>query len=620
MSALDAVLGTSPPPFALLHRPHVAGDALEVLLGTVSEPALLADVELPEDGRSPAETLVLVPFRQIAERGFAAVDDGEPLLALSVTAREVLPLEDTLDRIPDVPIRLSDGHFDIADDRYADLVRRVVADEIGTGEGANFVIQRSFVADVRDYSPAAALAFFRRLVRRETGTYWTFIVHTGERTFVGASPERHISLAGGEAVMNPISGTYRYPASGPSLPDVMRFLADRKESDELYMVVDEELKMMSRVCDGGARVTGPRLKEMARLAHTEYFIEGRSSLDPRDILRETLLAPTVTGSPLESACRVIRRHEPVGRGYYSGVIALLGHDEHGGHALDSAILIRTADISRGGRLRIGVGATLVRHSDPDSEVAETRAKAAGLLAALESSDTTRFGDHPSVREALRDRNTPIAGFWLAEPGARERPVPALAGLRALVVDAEDTFTSMLAHILRSLGLVVTVARYDEEYAFDGHDVVVLGPGPGDPRDDAHPKIAHLGAAVDALLEERRPFLAVCLSHQVLSRRLGFGIARRDVPNQGVQKEISLFGVPEHVGFYNTFSARSTHDKVDCAGVGVVEVSKEGVDGAPGEVHALRGPHFASVQFHAESVLTRDGERIIGALLVEALNL
>jgi phenazine biosynthesis protein phzE len=41
---------------------------------------------------------------------------------------------------------------------------------------------------------------------------------------------------------------------------------------------------------------------------------------------------------------------------------------------------------------------------------------------------------------------------------------------------------------------------------------------------------------------------------------------------------------------------------------------------PGEVHALRGPHFTSVQFHAESVLTRDGERIIGDLLVEAMNL
>ncbi|VFT54371.1 phenazine biosynthesis protein PhzE [Pseudomonas aeruginosa] len=54
----------------------------------------------------------------------------------------------------------------------------------------------------------------------------------------------------------------------------MEFLDNRKEADELYMVVDEELKMMARICEDGGRVLGPYLKEMAHLAHTEYFIEG----------------------------------------------------------------------------------------------------------------------------------------------------------------------------------------------------------------------------------------------------------------------------------------------------------------------------------------------------------
>ncbi|EPY1471263.1 TPA: chorismate-binding protein, partial [Pseudomonas aeruginosa] len=143
---------------------------------------------------------------------------------------------------------------------------------------------------------------------REKGAYWTFIVHTGERTLVGASPERHISVRDGLAVMNPISGTYRYPPAGPNLAEVMEFLDNRKEADELYMVVDEELKMMARICEDGGRVLGPYLKEMAHLAHTEYFIEGQTSRDVREVLRETLFAPTVTGSPLESACRVIRRY------------------------------------------------------------------------------------------------------------------------------------------------------------------------------------------------------------------------------------------------------------------------------------------------------------------------
>ena len=90
------------------------------------------------------------------------------------------------------------------------------------------------------------------------------------------------------------------------------------------MVVDEELKMMCTVGDMGGVVVGPRLKEMAHLAHTEYELRGRSSLDVREVLRETMFAATVTGSPVQNACRVIERHEVGGRGYYAGALALIG--------------------------------------------------------------------------------------------------------------------------------------------------------------------------------------------------------------------------------------------------------------------------------------------------------
>ncbi|MFJ2558867.1 MULTISPECIES: anthranilate synthase family protein [unclassified Streptomyces] len=612
---LGRVLAPHPPPFALLHRPTATGGRLEVLVGEVRAYPTLGSIPLPEapaaDGRPHHDVLVLVPYRQITERGYAGVDDGAPLLALRVTDQQTVPLAEALPRLVRTPIRLVDGHFAPDDETYAATARKVIANEIGTGEGANFVIKRSYRARIGDYTPAGALAFFRNLLETESGAYWSYAVHTGSRTFVGASPERHVSLSGGTAVMNPISGTYRYPASGPELSQMLGFLADPKETDELYMVLDEELKMMARVCDGGGRVVGPYLREMARLAHTEYLIEGRSTRDPREILRETLLAPTVTGSPLESACRVIARYEPEGRGYYSGVAALIGGDGQGARSLDSCILIRTADIDSAGRVEIGVGATLVRHSDPAAEAAETRAKAAGLLAALEGGRTARFADHPRVRAALAERNTSLAEFWLDGRNARTPVVPALAGARVLVIDAEDTFTAMLDLQLRALGLSVTVCRYDGEYAPGDHDVVVLGPGPGDPRDTGHPKIARLAAVVDTLLAGCRPFLAVCLSHQVLCGRLGFELARREVPNQGTRREIDLFGARETVGFYNTFSARSSEEKAECEGVGLVELSR---DRDTGEVHALRGPHFASVQFHAESVLTRDGVRILAELL------
>src|SRR5690606_7278126 len=138
--------------------------------------------------------------------------------------------------------------------------------------------------------------------------------------------------------------------------------------EELSVVVDEELKMMCTVGDMGGVVVGPRLKEMAHLAHTEYELRGRPSLDVRVVLRETMFAATVTGSPVQNACRVIERYERGGRGYYAGALALLGQDANGAQTLDSPILIRTADIAPDGSLEVPVGATLVRHSDPESEV------------------------------------------------------------------------------------------------------------------------------------------------------------------------------------------------------------------------------------------------------------
>ncbi|MFE6895064.1 anthranilate synthase family protein [Streptomyces sp. NPDC057694] len=627
---LDTALSGRSQAFALLHRPGATGgDVVEILTGAVSRPVSLADLPLAEDAPAGAgahhEVLVVVPYRQLTERGFACADDGTPLVAMTVTGQQQLPLTEALARIPLVPTTLEGGAFDVDDAAYEDVVRRIVKEMIGTGEGANFVIKRTFVADITDYGPHSAPALFRRLVEGETGAHWTFLIHTGTRTLVGASPERHISLDDGTAVMNPISGTYRYPAGGPTLDGVMAFLGDRKETDELNMVVDEELKMMARVCDGGARVVGPGLKEMGRVAHTEYFIRGRSDRDVRDILRETMFAPTVTGSPLESACRAIHQYEPGGRGYYSGAAALIGRDAGGRRVMDSAILIRMADVSTGGRVGIAVGATIVRHSDPAAEAAETRAKAAGLVAALRAGTRSTapaapaprrgFAGHPRVRAALERRNDTLADFWLADEQTRTPVWPRLTDRSVLVVDAEDTFTSMLDQQLRSLGLRVRVRRFDEPYAFDGHDLVVMGPGPGDPQLTAHPKMRHLHAAVDTLLRERRPFLAVCLSHQVLGLRLGLPLRRKEMPNQGTRKPIDLFGTAEQVGFYNTFALHAEHDEFTADGAGPVRVSR---DPATGEVHALRGPGFASLQFHPESVLTRGGPRIVGTALAGLL--
>ncbi|MEU9352864.1 anthranilate synthase family protein [Streptomyces griseoloalbus] len=607
-----AELASDDRPFALLRRrtPGHDHDVVELLIGPVGARERLA--ELPDEG------LALVPFRQIRERGFEVRDDGTPLLVLTPEERHEIPLADALSALPAHAVRVAGGGFDVADEEYGEIVGRVLREEIGRGEGANFVIRRTYEGEIPGFGRSDALALFRRLLEGERGAYWTFVVHTGERTLVGASPEVHVRASGGTVVMNPISGTYRYPAEGPTPGHLLEFLADGKEIEELSMVVDEELKMMCTVGDMGGVVVGPRLKEMAHLAHTEYELRGRSSLDVREVLKETMFAATVTGSPVQNACRVIERHEVGGRGYYAGALALIGRDAQGAQTLDSPILIRTADIDASGRLRVPVGATLVRGSDPAGEVAETHAKAAGVLAALgvrpgrPRSESVRQGlaDDPRVRAALDGRRAALAPFWLR---MQERS-DALTG-HALVVDGEDTFTAMLAHVLRAAGLEVTVRRYDvpglRETVLAHEGPLVLGPGPGDPCDTADPKMRFLRAlTAEAIGENRHGVLGVCLGHELIAAELGLEIVRKEVPYQGAQTEIDLFGRPETVGFYNSFVAHCDEDGLRELGAHGVEVSRA----ANGEVHALRGPGFAGVQFHPESVLTLNGAALVRELV------
>ncbi|GGM57846.1 phenazine-specific anthranilate synthase component I [Micromonospora sonchi] len=607
--------GADPGPFALIRRD--GGDHLDLFTGPVHTVDQLADIPLPVGSSGPT-TLALVPYRQLAERGFACVDDGVPLECLRIAHHDRLPLDTVLDALPDAPVRTTGAAFDVTDDEYAAVVARVLAEEIGRGEGANFVIHRTLHARVQGAPVAAALAALRSLLQRERGAYWTFVVHTGARTLVGASPERHVSVDDGLVMMNPISGTFRHTGTTADRAALLRFLADTKETEELYMVLDEELKMMASVAEHGGQVVGPYLKEMSHLAHTEYLLAGRGSKDVRDVLRETMFAPTVTGSPMENACRVIARHESAGRRYYGAVLALLGHDDAGRQTLDAPILIRTAEISPAGDLRVPVGATLVRHSTAAAEVAETHAKAAGVLAALglgpqapavDHRGAARLADDPDVRAALAARNVPLARFWLDQRPPGALAVPGLTDRRALIVDGEDTFTGMLAHQLGALGLGVTVRPWHDAGPVSGYDLVVVGPGPGDPTGDT-PKMSALRALLATLLDGGQPTLAVCLGHQLLAGLLGLPVHRRDAPYQGLQRAVPLFGTPRRVGFYSTFTARAAADHLD-GPYGPVELARDEVDGA---VHALRGRGFAGVQFHPESVLSPDGVTVLADLL------
>jgi Anthranilate/para-aminobenzoate synthases component II len=118
--------------------------------------------------------------------------------------------------------------------------------------------------------------------------------------------------------------------------------------------------------------------------------------------------------------------------------------------------------------------------------------------------------------------------------------------------------------------------------------------------------------VAARLSSHRPLLAVCLSHQIVADALGVALGPLAAPHQGLQKTVDVFGEDASIGFYNTFTARvspgTTH-------VGDAEVS---ADPASGDVYALRGDGFATIQGHLESILSRDGLHTLERLVTHAL--
>ena len=626
--AIEALRGHEA--WAIIRRSTRAGDRDTVGLvgGRRSVVESILDIPLeqgrPEDDHI-ADRLLAIPFRQVKERGFEAHDDGTPLVVVDVESEREFSVAEVVEAIDDVDVTFADrGGFDIDDDEYAKLVEAVIADEIGQGEGANLVIGRHYRATVADWGHDKALAVFKRLLERERGAYWTFVFFTGDRYLIGASPERHVTVHGGDVRMNPISGTFRLrgPDGDPGdlKPRLLDFLQDEKEIYELFMVVDEELKMMCDICTEGGQVLGPFLKPMSHLIHTEYLLAGRTTRDPREVLRDSMYAATVTGSPVENACRLIKQYETQGRGYYGAALAILGRDGDGEPIVDSPIVIRTADVDLDGRLTVTAGATLVRDSDPVHEVAETHAKAGGILSAfglvplapVPDVNVAELVNDEDVLLSLNARNRRLSAFWLTDQ-AGTPPDKRLRDKHVVVLDGEDDFVNMLRHVLGVLGLTSSVIRHDEyDEARDAADPRRGRPGDrrtrprrparrGRPQDGRDARGRRPAARPRAAVPRRLPRPPGAVPPARPRARLQ-GHRVPGHPVTGVDRRPT-----ERVGFYNTFVARTGDEELPEG----VEVE---ADPETGDIHLVRGPHFRGIQFHAESILTQHGYDLIHDLV------
>ena len=186
-------------------------------------------------------------------------------------------------------------------------------------------------------------------------------------------------------------------------------------------------------------------------------------------------------------------------------------------------------------------------------------------------------------------------------------------MRVLVVDGYGSFTNNLCQQIGMLGAEPVVVQGDtppDQLRFAVFDRIVLSPGPGHPGDVA------LYQAILTTISRTVPTLGVCLGHQAIGLTFGASIARADRLMHGKRSLVRHDGAGIYAGVPDPLVATRYHSLVidpatvpDC-----LEVTARSDD--DGAVMGVRHREFPieGVQFHPESILTPDGNRLIANFL------
>lgn len=208
------------------------------------------------------------------------------------------------------------------------------------------------------------------------------LLRDGDFAVISSSPERLFQIRDNIISTRPIAGTRPRGASADEDRALIRALCDsEKERAEHIMLIDLERNDLGRVCSGGT-VRVDEYMVVETYAHVHHIVSNvrgrlRAGVSPVQVIRALFPGGTITGCPKVRCMQIIGELEGAGRGAYTGSIGYINRDG----SCDFNILIRT--ITAGAHaLRFSAGAGIVADSIPAQELAETRAKAEGMVRAL----------------------------------------------------------------------------------------------------------------------------------------------------------------------------------------------------------------------------------------------
>jgi anthranilate synthase component 1 len=287
-------------------------------------------------------------------------------------------LAEPLPTLPDLPELRAVGEDDPA--AFLAGVARI-QDYLRAGDVFQVNLSRGWQAEFAAPVPAASL--FSRLMQKNPAPYSALLQMDGW-AIVSSSPERLVRLTrDGMLETRPIAGTH--PRSDDAAEDAAlraRLQAHPKERAEHVMLVDLERNDLGRVCEPGS-VRVDALMELASYRHVHHIESTvcgrlRSGVSVFDALRAVFPGGTITGCPKVRTMQIIRELEQTPRRAYTGSLGYINRDG----SFDFNILIRSF-LLHGSELSFRAGAGIVADSVAVRELDETRAKARGLLRALE---------------------------------------------------------------------------------------------------------------------------------------------------------------------------------------------------------------------------------------------
>ncbi|MHC5674114.1 isochorismate synthase [Nostoc sp.] len=209
---------------------------------------------------------------------------------------------------------------------------------------------------------------------------YIFSISNGKgQNFIGASPERLISINNQQLITDALAGSApRGKTPAEDAANANDLLNSEKEKHEHSLVLDFITQRLSQL---GLlpQILAPRLRQLSNIQHlwTPISATVPTNIHPLKIVAQLHPTPAVAGASQDVACAEIRRYESFERGLYA---APLGWIDSQGNC-EFIVGIRSALID-GDRARLYAGAGIVAGSDPHKEFAEVQLKLQALLKAL----------------------------------------------------------------------------------------------------------------------------------------------------------------------------------------------------------------------------------------------